>query len=120
MCTPYSNNAAGYNTTYPSAQLQQYQYTFKSTSSYTSMTSYQTVKPLDDNGFVSGEYTTYDVVYKPRNMRNGLDLDGDEPTGGMVPIGEPIVPLLILILAYLSYQEIKRRRERKHFFYTKK
>ena len=36
-----------------------------------------------------------------------------------VPIGEPITPFLILMFAYLSYQEIKRRRERKHFFIQK-
>ena len=35
-----------------------------------------------------------------------------------VPIGEPTTPLLLLMFAYLSYHEIKKRRHCKHFFCT--
>ena len=33
-----------------------------------------------------------------------------------VPIGEPTTTLLLLMFAYLSYHEIKKRRQCKHFF----
>lgn len=89
-----------------------YQYEFKSTSPYTPMVQYQTVKPLDRNGFVSSEYTTHRGSYKPRKSWGNLgDLDEDEQTPGeMVPIGEPIVPLLIIMFAYLSYRRLKIQR----------
>jgi len=35
-----------------------------------------------------------------------------------VPIGEPTTPLLLLMFAYLSYHEIKKRRHCKHFFFV--
>ena len=105
---PYNSSAAGYYQIYPTAQCQSYQYQFKSTSPYTPIVQYQTVKPLNQNGLVSNEYTTNYQPYRPIYSRRGggLDLDDDDETiAGKVPIGEPIIPCLILILLYIGYKQ---------------
>lgn len=102
----HKGNVTGYYATYPATFTQSCQYEFKSTSLYAPMTSYQTVKPVSNDGFVSSEYTTYNnQIHKER--RGGLGGIDGPGTGGMVPIGEPIVPFLILILAYLSYKKMR-------------
>ena len=75
---------------------------FESTSSYVPVISYQTVKPIEDNGFVSDEYTTNPQPYK-NGVRRSLDLDeDDEPIGGMVPIGDiPYMLLFIFLIVYI-------------------
>lgn len=77
------------------------QTTFRSTS--TMPVSYNTVKALNTDGSVSMAYTTYGQSCAPRRARKGLDLDDeDEPTGGLVPIGDiPWVFILILIFVFL-------------------
>lgn len=82
---------------------------FKSTSPYAQNTNYTAVKPLNFDGTVSIEYTTYKGVYRPRYVKNGLETDPDDiPIGA--PIGEPIAPLLIIMFAYLSYRRLKIQR----------
>ena len=87
---------------------------FNSTSSSPQIVNYNTVKPLNADGSVSMEYTTYGNVYRPRrnNLGGGLS-GGDDGIGEKdesVPIGDPIIPFLIIMFAYLSYHEIKKRR----------
>jgi hypothetical protein len=101
----------GYENTCPST----YNYTpFKSTSTAIQSTNYNTVKPLNTDGTVSMDYTTYKGVYSSRRNKNGLwdDQPGPEPGIGelLTPIGDPIIPLLIIMFAYLSCRRLKRQR----------
>lgn len=101
--------ANGYENTYPSA----YNYTpFKSTSTAIQSTNYNTVKPLNADGSVSIEYTTYKGIYRPRRNESngGLVIDGPGIGELPTPIGDPIIPLLIIMFAYLSYRRLKRQR----------
>ena len=77
------------------------QTTFRSTS--TMPISYNTVRALNTDGSVSMAYTTYGESCAPGRARKELDLDDeDEPTGGLVPIGDiPWVFILILIFVFL-------------------
>jgi hypothetical protein len=101
----------GYENTCPST----YNYTpFKSTSTVIQTTNYNNVKPLNADGSVSMDYTTYKGVYRPRRNNGGLWGD-DHPDGPAIgelltPIGDPIIPLLIIMFAYLSYRRIKIQR----------
>ena len=77
------------------------QSTFRSTS--TMPISYNTVRALNTDGSVSMAYTTYGNNSVPRYARKGLDLDDeDEPTGGLVPVGDiPWGFILLLIFVFL-------------------
>lgn len=77
------------------------QIAFRSTS--TMPVSYHTVKALNADGSVSMAYTTNGHSYVPRRAQNGLELeDEDEPTGGLVPIGDiPWGIIFLLIFAFL-------------------
>ena len=77
------------------------QSTFRSTS--TMPISYNTVRALNTDGSVSMAYTTYGESCAPRRARKGLDLDeDDEPTGGLVPIGDiPWGFIFLLIFVFL-------------------
>lgn len=77
------------------------QTTFRSTS--TMPISYNTVRALNTDGSVSMAYTTYGQNCAPRRARKGLDLDDeDEPTGGLVPVGDiPWAFILLLIFVFL-------------------
>ena len=106
MSTQNNNSYTGsYTGTYNSIP-------FNSTSSSLQIVNYNTVKPLNADGSVSMEYTTYGNVYRPRHNNLGGGLSGGNDGVGEkddpVPIGEAIVPLLILILAYLSYKKKKQ------------
>ena len=70
------NSVNPYETQYGSA----YNYIpFKSTSSNMQGVNYNTVKPLNADGTVSIEYTTYKGVYKPKYANRGLgDIDEDD------------------------------------------
>jgi hypothetical protein len=82
---------------------------FNSTSPYMQTVNYNTVKPLNFDGTVSMEYTTYKGVYKPKYIKNSLgDIDGD-PVGGTTPIGEPIIPCLVIMFVYIICREIKNK-----------
>ena len=100
----------GYENTCPST----YNYTpFKSTSTAIQSTNYNTVKPLNIDGTVSMDYTTYKGVYRPRRNESNGGLGGiDGPGIGelLTPIGDPIIPLLIIMFAYLSCRRLKRQR----------
>jgi hypothetical protein len=65
--------------------------------------SYNTVRALNTDGSVSMAYTTYGNNSVPRYARKGLDLDDeDEPTGGLVPVGDiPWGFILLLIFVFL-------------------
>ena len=107
------NSVNPYETQYGSA----YNYIpFKSTSSNMQGVNYNTVKPLNADGTVSIEYTTYKGVYKPKYANRGLgDIDEDDQIiGELVPIGDPNI--FIILLLVLPYLYIKRMR--KHFFET--
>ena len=77
------------------------QIAFSSTS--TIPVSYNTVKALNTDGSVSMAYTTYGESCAPRRARKGLDLEeDDEPTGGLVPVGDmPWGFILLLIFVFL-------------------
>ena len=115
--SPYEANV-GYS---KYSMISSCQYEFKSTSSYASMVQYQTVKPLDKGGFVSSEYTT-NSSYKPRNVRKGLDLDDeDEPTAGLVPIGDPdiITCVILFVLGIIIIQKHNQKGCAFLFLYIK-
>ena len=84
---------------------------FKSTSPITGFANYNTVKPLNDDGTVSMDYTTYKWMCGPR--RSGGLWDDEPPDGPGIgelttPIGEPVIPLLIMMFAYLTCLKLKR------------
>jgi len=71
------------------------QVAFRSTSALP--VTYYTVKALNADGSVSMAYTADGQKYKSRHVRRGLDLeDDDEPTGGLVPVGD--IPWLLIAL----------------------
>ncbi len=81
------------------------QTTFRSTSAMP--ISCNTVKALNTDGSVSMAYTTYGESCAPRRARKGLDLDDeDEPTGGLVPVGDiPWGFILFLILVFFHFRK---------------
>ena len=81
------------------------QTTFRSTSAMP--ISYNTVRALNTDGSVSMAYTTYGESCAPRRARKGLDLDDeDEPTGGLVPVGDiPWGFILFLILVFFHFRK---------------
>ena len=81
------------------------QTTFRSTSAMP--ISCNTVKALNTDGTVSMAYTTYGRNNAPRRARKGLDLDDeDEPTGGLVPVGDiPWGFILFLILVFFHFRK---------------
>lgn len=83
------------------------QIAFRSTS--TMPVSYHTVKALNADGSVSMAYTTNGHSYVPRRAQNGLELeDEDEPTGGLVPVGDiPWVFILLLILVFFHFPKCR-------------
>ena len=73
------------------------QTTFRSTSAMP--ISYNTVRALNTDGSVSMAYTTYGESCAPRRARKGLDLDDeDEPTGGLVPVGDIQWGFILLLI----------------------
>lgn len=68
---------------------------------------YNNVKALNTDGTVSMAYTTYGESCAPRRARKGLDLDDeDEPTGGLVPVGDiPWGFILFLILVFFHFRK---------------
>ena len=110
----YKGNVTGYCTTYPATFTQPYQYEFKSTSSYAPMTSYQTVKPVSNEGFVSGEYTTYNkqIHKERRGCLGGIDGLG---TGEMVPIGDPpFILIIVFSILIIVFKQLKLARKKKN------
>ena len=81
------------------------QITFRSTS--TMPVFYNNVKALNTDGTVSMAYTTYGRNNAPKRARKGLDLDDeDEPTGGLVPVGDiPWGFILFLILVFFHFRK---------------
>ena len=106
-----------YNTsTYERPYVHTYNYIpFKSTSSNIQNINYNTVKPLNYDGTVSIEYTTYNGVYKPKYYTKGLDVDkeDEDAIGELTPIGNPITPLLLMTLIYLCYHKNKKLNKEK-------
>ena len=88
------------------------QIAFRSTS--TMPVSYNSVKVLNADGSVSMAYTTYGQSYAPRRARKGLDLDDeDEPTGGLVPVGDiPWIFILLLVLVFILLRYSRTRHFR--------
>ena len=88
------------------------QIAFRSTS--TMPVSYNSVKVLNADGSVSMAYTTYGQSYAPRRARKGLDLDDeDEPTGGLVPVGDiPWIFILLLVLVFILLRPSRTRHFR--------
>ena len=82
------------------------QIAFRSTS--TMPVSYNSVKALNADGSVSMTYTTYGQSYAQRRARKGLDLDdNDEPTGGLVPVGDtPYFFIVLLLAVYLGSKKL--------------
>ena len=85
---------------------------FKSTSPSLQNTNYNTVKPLNADGSVSMEYTTYKAIYSPRRANSGLELDdNDEPNATLLPVGDPdIFTITFLLILYLGCQYLKNRK----------
>ena len=83
------------------------QTTFRSTSAMPVF--YNNVKALNTDGTVSMAYTTYGRNNAPKRARKGLDLDEeDEPTGGLVPVGDiPWVFILLLILVFFHFPKCR-------------
>ena len=86
---------------------------FSSTSSNIKSVEYNTVKPLNVDGTVSIEYTTYKGVYRPRRSEwsdNEIDPD-DDPIGQVpesTPIGDPDVYIIaLLFLLYILFKKYK-------------
>lgn len=88
-----------------------YQTNFKSTGVTYQITPYNTVLPLNNDGTVSIDYTTGKYMTYTLYGSRGLDLDDDdEPTGGMVPIGNipyEILLLFVIIMIFTKYEKIK-------------
>jgi hypothetical protein len=84
---------------------------FSSTSSNIKSVEYNTVKPLNADGTVSMDYTTYKGVYRPRRTEsNGLE-DRDLGIGELpTPIGDPdIFTITFLLILYFVCQYLKNR-----------
>ena len=90
-----------------SSMVETPQSAFRSTSAVPM--SYYTVKELNADGSISMAYTADGQNYKPKHVRNGLDLDDeDEPTGGLVPLGDiPWVFILLLILVFFHFPKCR-------------
>ena len=91
------------------------QVAFRGTS--TMPVSYNTVKALNTDGSVSMAYTTYGQNNTPRRARKGLDLDDeDEPTGGLVPVGDTpwgFILLLVFVFILLRYSRTRHSLQKR-------
>lgn len=107
----YNGNAVEY--VQYSTTSSPYQYEFKSTSAYTPITSYQTVKPIGNDGFVSSEYTIQGNFKRPKKIYGNLDLDDDDdPNLGTTPIDDPpMVMILLFAVLYVLYESVKTRSD---------
>ena len=87
---------------------------FKSTSSNLQATQYNTVKPLNIDGTVSMDYTTYKGIYKPKRMNgnlDGVDDDDEYGIGATTPVGDPdIYVIVFLLVSYLICHYLKIRK----------
>lgn len=85
--------------------------TFNSTSSSSTPMYYNTVKPLNNDGSISGEYTTYGNVYYTKYNNRGLDIgDDDEPNASLVPIGDCNIYLIISLLICYLFMKTKKSK----------
>lgn len=104
----FEMNAITYNSQnpYESPYGSTYNYIpFKSTSSNIQNMNYNTVRPLNPDGSVSIDYTTYKGVYSPRRSMYGNLDDADDGIGEMVPVGDPdIYIIVILTFIYLLFK----------------
>lgn len=107
ICVAYS---VTYDTYVPNTEFQYIP--FRSTSPTLQNVNYNTVKPLNEDGTVSVEYTTYRGVYRPRRD-SGLGGTDEDPIGGLddVPVGDSDIYLITLLLfSYLGYRYLKNRK----------
>lgn len=75
------------------------------------------VKALNADGSVSMAYTTEGQNNVPRHIRKGLDLDEeDEPTGGLVPVGD--IPWLLIALLVAVREWMTGRCSRRFLGWT--
>jgi len=95
---------SSYHATHTTAEAPQT--AFRSTSAVP--VTYYTVKALNEDGTVSSAYTTYGKNNTPRYVGRGLDLDDDdEPTGGLVPVGDtPCFFIVLLLAVYLGSKKL--------------
>lgn len=79
---------------------------FKSTSPIS--VHYYTVRPLNQDGTVSSDYTTSKYMSSPKRV-NGLELDDDdEPNASKVPVGD--IPLELMILLIIIFIIVKQHK----------
>ena len=98
----------------------QYEYIpFQSTSPNLQYLNYNTVRPLNDDGTVSMDYTTY--RYTKRRFATSEWDSGDEGPGigeidDPVPIGDPDIYVITFLLgSYLGYRYLKNRKSKIYY-----